>query len=188
MKKLIALLLVMVMAMGLIACGNNANTADTTEGAKGPASALELLETVWAAHAEDEKFFSMGGDVNNMVDNAPGKYDLADEGLSSTLLIPQEEIANVDEVASLVHGMMLNNFTCGAYHVTGDVKAFAEAMNTAITNNQWMCGMPEKMLVAIVGEYVVATFGLESVITTFEGKLTAAYPSTEIAYSAAITG
>ena len=188
MKKLIALLLVMVMAMGLIACGNNANTADTTEGAKGPASALELLETVWAAHAEDEKFFSMGGDVNNMVDNAPGKYDLADEGLSSTLLIPQEEIANVDEVASLVHGMMLNNFTCGAYHVTGDVKAFAEAMNTAITNNRWMCGMPEKMLVAIVGEYVVATFGLESVITTFEGKLTAAYPSTEIAYSAAITG
>lgn len=188
MKKLIALLLVMVMAMGLIACGNNANTTTTTEGVQGPASALELLETVWAAHAEDEKFFTMGGDMNNMVDNAPGKYDLADEGLTSTLLIPEAEIANVDEAASLVHGMMLNNFTCGAFHVTGDVKAFADAMNTAITNNRWMCGMPEKMLVAIVGEYVVATFGLESVITTFEGKLTAAYPSTEIAYSAAITG
>ena len=65
MKKLIALLLVMVMAMGMIACGNNANT-DNKEDAKGPASALELLETVWAAHAEDEKFFTMGGDMNNM--------------------------------------------------------------------------------------------------------------------------
>ena len=181
MKKLIALLLVMTMAIGLIACGNKTDE-------KLPASALELLETVWAAHAEDEKFFTMGGDMNNMVDNAPGKYDLADEGLSSTLLIPEDQIANVDEAASLVHGMMLNNFTCGAFHVTGDVKAFADAMNTAITNNHWMCGMPEKMLVAIVGQYVVATFGLESVITTFEGKLTAAYPSTQIAYSAAITG
>ena len=185
MKKLIALLLVLVMAMGMIACGNNTND---NKDAQGPASALELLSNVWAGFAEDEKFPVMGGDMNNMVDGAPGNYDLADEGLTSTLLIPAEEVANVDEAASLVHGMMLNNFTCGAFHVTGDVKAFAEAMNTAISNNQWMCGMPEKMLVAIVGEYVVATFGLESVITTFEGKLTAAYPSTEIVYNAAITG
>ena len=190
MKKIIAMLLVLTMAMGLVACGNNANTpATTTEAAvQGPASALELLETVWGSFADTEKFPTMGGDANNMVDGAPGKYDLADEGLTSVLLVPAEQVANVSEAASLVNAMMLNNFTCGAFRVTGDTKAFADAMNTAITTNRWMCGMPEKMLIAVVGEYVVAAFGLESFMTTFQSKLTAAYPNAQFAYNAAITG
>lgn len=189
MKKIIALLLVLVMAMGLVACGNNGDTAaTTTEAVKGPASALELLETVWGSYAEEEKFPTMGGDANNMVDGAPGKYDLADEGLSTILLVPADQIANVDEAASLVNAMMLNNFTCGAFHVTGDTKAFADAMNNAIATNRWMCGMPEQMFVAVVGEYVVAAFGLHDVMDTFEGKLTAAYPSVEYPYNASIIG
>ncbi|MBR3978719.1 MAG: hypothetical protein IKJ94_03750 [Oscillospiraceae bacterium] len=189
MKKMIALLLVLVMALGLVACGNNGNTAaTTTEAVQGPASALEILETVWASYAEDEKFPTMGGDFENIVDNAPGAYNLADEGLSTTLLVPADQVANIDEAASLVHGMMLNNFTCGAFHVTGDVKAFADAMNTAISTNRWMCGMPEKMFVAVIGEYVVAAFGLNDVLTNFESKLTAAYPTVEYAYNAAIVG
>ena len=190
MKKIIAMLLVLTMAMGLVACGNKTDTpATTTEPAvQGPASALELLETVWGSYAEDEKFFAAGGDMNNAVDGAPGKYDLADEGLTSILLVPADQIANMDEAASLVNGMMLNNFTCGAFHVTGDTKAVADAMNTAITTNRWMCGMPEKMLVAVIGEYVVAAFGLNDFMNTFEAKLTAAYPTVEYAYNAAITG
>ena len=96
----------------------------------------------------------------------------------------------IDDAASLMHMMNANTFTAGAYRtVEGtDIAALTESIKANIQSNHWMCGMPEKMLVAIVGEYVVATFGLESVITTFEGKLTAAYTSTEIAYSAAITG
>lgn len=190
MKKIIAMLLVLTMAMGLVACGNNggaSTTATTTEAVKGPASALEILETVWNSYAEEEKFPTMGGDVNNMVDGAPGKYDLADAGLTSTLLVPEDQIANVDEAASLVNAMMLNNFTCGAFHVKGDAKAFAEAMHTAITSNRWMCGMPEKLLIAVIGEYVVAAFGINDFMTTFEAKLTAAYADANLAYNEAIT-
>ena len=188
MKKIIAMLLVLTVAMGLVACGNNNGASTTTEAAQGPASALELLETVWGSYADNEKFPTMGGDANNMVDGAPGKYDLADEGLTSILLVPAEQTANIDEAASLVNAMMLNNFTCGAFHVIGDAKAFADAMNSAISTNRWMCGMPEKMLVAVVGEYVVAAFGLNDVMTTFESKLTAAYPAAELVYNTAITG
>ena len=187
MKKIIAMLLVLTMALGLVACGNSSST-ETTPAVQGPASALEILETVWNSYAEDEKFPAMGGDFNNMVDGAPGKYDLADEGLTTTLLVPADQVANIDDAASMVNAMMLNNFTCGAFHVTGDAKAFAEAMNTAISGNRWMCGMPEQMRIAIIGEYVVFAFGLNDIITTFEAKLTAAYPSAEMAYSAAITG
>ena len=191
MKKLIAMLLVLTMAASLVACGNNGG-AETTTTTTAPAavaeSALEILETVWGSYAEDEKFFAMGGDMNNMVDNAPGAYSLEDEGLTATLLVPADQIANIDEAASLVHGMMLNNFTCGAYHVTGDAEAFAEAMYNAISTNPWMCGQPEKMIIAVIGEYVVACFGINDAMNPFEAKLTAAYPSADLVYNEAIAG
>ena len=190
MKKIIAMLLVLTMALGLVACGNNGG-AETTTTAPAPvaASALEILETIWGSYAEDEKFFSMGGDMNNLVDNAPGKYSLEDEGLSATLLVPADQIANIDEAASLVHGMMLNNFTCGAFHVTGDTKAVADAMNTAITTNRWMCGMPEKMLIAVVGgEYVLVAFGINDAMAPVEASFAAAYADAEVKYNEAIAG
>ena len=189
MKKLIAMLLALTCVFGLVACGGNTTETPTTEPVVKPASALEVLEKTWAAVEEDSKFPVMGGDFENMVDGAPGAYSLEDEGLSSTLLIPEAEIANVDEAASLVHGMMLNNFTFGAYHVTGDVNAFVEAMHTAITGNRWMCGMPEKLIIAVVGgEYVVAGFGINDAVSPFETAFNATYPDAEMKYNEAITG
>lgn len=190
MKKLISLLLVLVMVAAMVAgCNNASNDGTKAPDAQGPASALEILEKVWGSYAEDEKFFAMGGDMNNMVDNAPGKFSIQDtDGLTYTLLVPADQIANIDDAASLVHGMMTNNFTCGAFHVTGDVAAFAEAMKTAVQGNQWMCGMPEKLVIAVIGEYVVMAYGVNDAINPFETKLTAAYPGAELKVSEAITG
>ena len=187
MKKIIALSLALVMALGLVACGGN-NEGGEKEPV--PASALEILETVWNSYGEDEKFFVMGGDYTNPVDNAPGEFSLSEpENVTAMLLVPAEQLANIDKAASIVHAMMQNNFTCGAFHVTGDADAFADAMNTAISNNQWLCGVPEKMLVAVIGgEYVVAAYGLNDAMDTFEAKLTAAYPEADMKYNAAITG
>jgi len=192
MKKLIAMLLALTCVFGLVACGGNANNENDTpetDPVVKPASALEILEKTWAAVAEDSKFFAMGGDFENMVDNAPGAYSLTDEGLTATLLVPADQVANIDEAASLVHGMMLNNFTFGAYHVTGDVNAFVEAMHTAIANNPWMCGMPEKLIIAVVGgEYVIAGFGINDAVSPFEAAFTATYPDAEMKYNEAIAG
>jgi len=218
MKKLMALLLALTLVMGLVACGNN-NTgnettttpADTTPVDTGDApvdpdegdidipltpdapaatnGASEVLTNIWNQVPEASRFFAMGGDFNNMVDGAPGVYSLEDEGLTTTLLIPAEQIANVDEAASLVHAMNLNNFTAGMFHVTGDVAAFADAMHTAISNNPWMCGMPEKMIIAVIdGEYVLACFGINDAVGPFETALGTAYANAEIKYSEAITG
>lgn len=218
MKKLIALLLALTLVMGLVACGNNetgnettTTPADTTPADTGDApvdpnegdidipltpdapaasnGASTVLTNIWNGVAEESKFFAMGGDFNNMVDGAPGVYSLEDEGLTSTLLIPAEQIANVDEAASLVHAMMLNNFTAGMFHVTGDTAAFADAMHTAIANNPWMCGMPEKMIIAVIdGEYVLACFGINDAVGPFETALGTAYPNAEIKYNEAIAG
>lgn len=196
MKKLIALMLCLTMALSLVACTNEkpeetkpveTTTAPTTQPAPVAASALEILETVWAQFGDDEKFPTMGGDYETIVDAAPGA--VKDTGfMNGTLLVPEAELANVSEAASLVHGMMLNNFTCGAFKVT-DTAAFAEAMHTAISTNPWMCGMPEKMVIATIGgEFVVAMFGVNDAVNPFETKLSAAYPTAEIVYSEAITG
>ena len=181
MKKLITVCLALVMVLSMVACGNkNTETpsepADTVEV---PGSALEILENVWALYTDDEKFPVMGGDMVNMVDGAPGAYGLEDaESLSYQLLVPADQVANIDEAASLFHGMMLNNFTCGAFHVTGDADAFASAMVNAVKGNQWMCGMPETMLVAVVGgEYVVMAFGINDAMNPFIAKFTEAYPA-----------
>lgn len=188
MKKIIALLLVMTMAIGLTACGKNNNGDQTTTQEQiVPASALEILENIWNAY--EDKFFAMGGDMENMVDNAPGNYSLTDEGLTATLLVPEAQIANIDQAASLVHGMLINNFACGVYHVTGDVDAFVQAMYQSISTHPWLCGTPDKMLIAVIGgEYVLAGFGINDAIGPFEQKLAEVYPQADIKHNQSLAG
>lgn len=191
MKKIIAMLLVLTMAMGLIACGNNETGNEGKEDVNVPASALEILTNIWNGMPEESKFFAMGGDMSNPVDNAPGNYSLEDEGLTSTLLIPADQVANVTEAASLVHGMMLNNFTCGVFHMAegADAAAFAQTMRDAIASNQWICGMPEKMIVAVIGgEYVLACFGVNDAVTPFETSLNTAYADADVKFNESLAG
>ena len=201
MKKLIALMLCLTMALSLAACTNDkpvetkpvetkpveTTTVPTTEAAPVAASALEILETVWALYGEDEKFFVMGGDFDAPVDGAPGAAANTD-WLTGTLLIPEDQLANVKEAASIAHGMMINNFAYGAFLVEGDAKAFAEAMHTKISANPWICGQPEKMVIAVLGDFVVTVYGVNDAVNPFETKLTTAYPTAELVYSEAING
>lgn len=212
MKKIIAMLLALTVVLGLAACGNNTakdttpqttapvetteapveTTEELIEDTMAPAAtngATDLINAIWNAVPEDKKFFAMGGDFNNIADNAAGVYGLEDqEAITATLLIPADQITNVDEAASLMHGMLANNFTCGAFHVTGDKAAFAEAMHEAVANNQWICGMPEKLIVAEIGEYVLVAFGINDAINPFEDALKTVYADATIKYSEAIGG
>ncbi len=194
MKKWIAMLLAVVMMMSLAACGGGNDKDDDkskeTEAVEVPGSALEILETVWNSYEENDKFFAMGGDYTNPVDNAPGEFSLAEpETVTAMLLVPAEQQANIDGAASLMHAMMPNNFTCGVYHVTGDAAAFADAMQKAVSENPWMCGMPEKMIIAVIGgEYVLVSFGINDTMRVFEEKLTGAYPKADLKYNEEITG
>ena len=188
MKKIIAMLLVLTFAVGLVACGQKTETKPQVNV---PASALEILTNIWNGVPEDNRFFAMGGDMSNPVDNAPGNYNLEDEGLTSTLLIPADQVANVTEAASLVHGMMLNNFTCGVFHMAegADAAAFAQTMRDAIANNQWICGMPEKMIVAVIGgEYVLACFGINDAVNPFETSLGTAYADADVKFNESLAG
>ena len=181
MKKILVFVLAMTMMLSLAACGgNNADNGSSDAANKiEVASAEELLNKVWETYAEDEKFFAMGGDFANPVDNAAGKFDLADaESVTATLYLPADQIANVDDAASLVHAMNANTFTGAAFHVAdaANIEAVTGVLKDAIMNAQWMCGFPDKLVIFTVnGEYIVSAFGNAEIMDNFKTKAAEVY-------------
>jgi len=203
MKKIISLILAGVMMLTLAACGETkpaettapAETTvpvDTTAPAVTVESSLAVLEDIWAKYGEGEKFFVIGGNMESPVDGAPGNYDMAyAENLTYNLLIPAEQLANIDEAATMIHAMNANTFTCGVIHLTEgtDAAAFAQIMRDAIQGNQWMCGFPETLTVAVVGgEYVLIAFGVNDSMTPFKAHFGQAFPEAEVLFDEAIAG
>ena len=184
MKKVFALTMALAMMLTLFAGCGKSEPAETVPAQQLPASALEILETVWGQFGDDEKFFAMGGDFDNLVDGAPGKASNTDF-LTGNLIVPADQTANITDAASLLHSMNANTFTGAAYAVA-DVQAFANAMQTAIQGNHWMCGFPEKLVIAEVGGYAVVMFGHGDAVNPFQTKLVDAYPTTQILVDEAI--
>ena len=149
-----------------------------------------ILENIWAQVGEDNQFFVMGGNVENYVDGAPGNYNMEyKENLPFNLLVPEAELANIDEAGFMQHAMNANNFTAGVVHYTGDVATFASTMQAAIQGNQWMCGFPETLIIAAIdSEYVLVSFGVNDAMDLFVPAVSAAYADAEILYNEAIAG
>ncbi len=179
MKKTISMILAMVMAISLFAgCAKGGEDNTEPTGVPGAASALELMETVWATYMDDQKFAVIGGSMAAPVDGEPGSFDLADENISFSLMIPAAQLANVTEAATMIHMMHANTYTAAAIKLTEGVAVadFAAAMQNSIVNNQWICGFPEQLLISNVGaEYVVVAFGAMDLIEVFKTNLTTAY-------------
>ena len=175
MKKMITLALAALMLLALVACGGNTDNGSAQGGFEAE-SATALLETVWNSYADDEKFPIMGGDYDNNLMDAPGKFahDNA-EYMDGMLAIPADATAMVDDAASLMHMMNANTFTAGAFHLAdaANEEAFVAAVKENVMNRQWMCGFPEKLVIISDGNgYVVTAFGHGDAINPFTAKLT----------------
>jgi len=177
-KRILLLVTAAVLAMSMMACGKD-DAGNNAENEAVDMTAVEVLENVWATYGDDEKFFAMGGDMSNPVDNAPGAYSMDDtEALANTFQIPAEAFASVDEVASLLHAMNANTFTGGAFHLTdaANVETFVASVKDGVMNAQWMCGFPEKLVIINVhDEFVVSAFGNGEIIENFKNKVATVY-------------
>lgn len=208
MKKLIALLLVLVMAVSMVACGENPETtAPTTEPTNAPtqtptepsvqlpATALEFLQNAWTTHfnalPEEQKFPTCGGYSDNfedMVTDNAGPIKLEMEGALYTLFVPEEGYANVEEASNIMNMMNGNTFTAGVMKLKEgtDIAAFVKPIYEALANNHWICGQPDRFVIASVGNYVVVMYGHDGVeidgfkngeiITPFLNTMTEMYP------------
>ncbi len=207
MKKLTVALLLVTMSLALVGCGKEetqepeVNTSEevsvedsvevseeeseitddeTSEDAVVSDNAsVTILTDVWNAFAEEEKFPAMGGDYTTMVDGAPGAFDITKtEDLAAMLYVPADLAAQIDEGASLLHGMNLNTFTGAALHLTdaANAESFTTALKENILGTQWMCGFPDTLVIYTVNEeYVVYAFGNVDAIATFKAKVAEVY-------------
>ena len=179
MKKFLTLLLAAAMTLSLAACGSKTDDNNGSDDNQ-PASALDLLNDVWAKYCDDDKLSVVGGDTNedNRVENAPGNFSVEDgDALDYSLSFPAADAGKLSDAASLVHMMNANTFTAGAFHVasSSDVDTVVSDLKDNVMSRQWMCGFPDKLVIATLGNYVVSCYGAEDLVDTFRDKLTAAY-------------
>ena len=175
MKKILALVLALTMVAAMAACTPaNTDTNDTTPATTeatvaGPASALELLNTVWAKFPEAFKFPVMGGDAENPNWEGPGSVTLpgAEGNALWNLNISEERLPSIAEAATMIHAMNTNTFAgCALKLVEGaDEAAVAKGILDDIQNTRWMCGFPERVVVVSTNGCLVVAFGLEMNIT-----------------------
>lgn len=208
MKKIVTMLTALALVLSFAACGKTDKTPDSTSGSTSgestTASAEQttdtsapetdaadspkaLLDAIWNNYKEDDKFPAAGGDYDeaNMVDDAPGNVGLADaDSVEHLTGFPAASIGEIDAAASLFHMMNGNSFTCGAYRVKEgtDVDALAQSIRDAIQGRRWMCGFPDKIVVATVDNYIVSVFGLEDLVDNFRDTMLAVYPATSVVF------
>lgn len=152
----------------------------------GVSDAEELLTKVWNAYDESELFPIGGGDYDHTVTDAPGKYDVTKtDDMDAVLGLPKASADMIDDAASIVHMMNANTFTAGAFHLTDAAKqqTLADALKDNIVGRQWVCGFPDTLIVASVGnEYIVSAFGNADNIEIFKTKLQEIYPTAKLLY------
>lgn len=211
MKKILAIILASLMLLSFAACDNGNQEETTTEAPVNNeettaanndtteteteavvelayADSVELLTLIWNSYADDEKFMVWGGDYVTMVDGAPGAFSLEGEeaagSMNSLLSYPTEDFDKLVDAASLLHGMMLNNFTSAAYHY-GDAEtasAMVENIKNSVLNTQFMCGFPEKLaIITAPGNYVIMVYGHgEGCVDPFVEKTLGAIDGAEV--------
>ena len=183
MKKIVSLALAVLLVLSLAACGSkNSGTGDVSD-------ALTLLNTVWATYSEEEKFPVTGGDYDHPVDDDPGAFDISNaDNMDYMLGFPGPSVANLVDAASLMHMMNANTFTAGAFHVasSSDVDSVVSDLKDNIMNRQWMCGLPDKLVILTLGDYVISCYGAEDLVDQFSEKVTEAFADAAVVCDEAI--
>ena len=183
-RKLVAVLLALSVA-SLAGCGQKdagdqkdagGNSTATEEQVVDLGAPEDVLNKIWETYTEDNKFAAMGGDFEHAADGMAGAFDLAKtEDMESLLGLPQDQAGNVTQVASLMHAMNANTFTGACYRLAEgvDVQAFANAIKENLLAKQWMCGIPDKVVMyQIQDSYLITAFGSAQAVDYFKTQTT----------------
>lgn len=130
-------------------------------------SAVAILNAFWENGSYD--FPVYGGNFDNVVDNAPGTLPTSDvDTMTNMLLIPEDVQGCVADAATLFHMMNSNTFTGAALKLNGmSSEEAAGKIKEAFKNNQFMCGIPDKIMIYTVGNDLVFFYGATDILDMF---------------------
>ena len=185
MKKLIALLLALTLVVAFAGCEKK------EENKLPPVEALTALKTLTEAYntkyAETEYQLPLagGGYENQNWEGADSVATTEVDFLTATMVMPEGEISKISAAASAFHAMFLNNFCAGAYNLIdgADYAAFAAAIKDEMVNHQWVCGTPQKIVIANVGDCVIAVYGNGELVEKFSAVIGETYAGAPILYN-----
>lgn len=127
-------------------------------------AAVEILEYAWVGMGAEHQPASIGGHFSAEYTGGPYTYELAyAEDLAAALLLPEDQMDKVTDAATVQHMLNTNSLMAGVIKLSEgtDVQVFADAVADRISNNQWMCGFPEKMAVIQVNDdFLFVAYGL----------------------------
>ena len=153
---------------------------EITEEAADDSAAVSALSAVWNEVVADEALIAAFGATSAEeiagYFMAPAAFDMSDlETVSATFQISADNAASVEEIAYVMHMMNANNLTAAAYVLAEGTDAidFANGLKDDIAAAQWMCGFPEKLVIAEADGVVIAAFGGAAVIDAFNTVLVA---------------
>ncbi len=139
----------------------------------------KILQNIWTAFSDKERFFAYGGAVEHSVSDAPGDLDIKNaEELTTRYLLPKEMLSYIEEGASLVHMMSNTAFTGIALRLTenASIEDFSQAFRKNIRSNEWVCGQPDRLLMVDMGNRQLLTvFGSSQILDTFRDRLSGVY-------------
>ena len=207
MKKLVIILSLLLLLTGCVTKPENSTTKPVTttpspsqpEGTTAPTTpatpvdsdSVGILEKIWGLYGDDDRFAVFGGSMEHAVDGMPGALDLTNsEEIVSKYLLPEAQIANVKDAASLMHMMNGNIFTAAVVTLGdgADEETLVKTWREAIRQNRWICGQPDKLLMYHIGDQILMAFGSTDAMRVFEAKTAEAFPDGKLLYSEAIIG
>lgn len=190
MKKITVYILAAILMLSAAGCGRGNEKENEGEKASEYTQALDVMNAVKDAYAQDDLFAMYGGDQEHAVTDAPGKFDMSKtEELTNTLGLPQSQVSVIDDAASMVHMMNANTFTSAVYHLKEgtDMENFADTVKENILAKQWICGQPDKLLIIRVdGEYVLTAYGEAQMMEVFKANALTALGSARVLTEAPI--
>ena len=185
MKKnihVLTLILTMIFLFSLLGCGKV-----TGEGKA--VNVSELFNGVWNLYSDDEKFPVAGGDFDHANMEAPDIFDIVanKEAFTATYLVSGEMLADIDgEVVTLQHMMNTNTFCAAMFNISDSSKisSYAEEYKKIVQGNQWMCGMPDTVVVMAVDNAMIISYGEDETVRDFMNKCTSYDPNITVIINA----